>query len=49
MTTRPQGDPPFDKTILRTVVREGDQNLGVGAHVLEPGTVRIGDSVTLLD
>ena len=49
MTTRPQGDLPFDKTILRTIVREGGQNLGVGAHVRIPGKVRAGDVVELTD
>jgi|LNFM01.1.fsa_nt_gb uncharacterized protein YcbX len=49
MTTRPQGALPFDKTILRTIVREGDQNLGVGAHVTVPGRIRAGDVVELVD
>jgi len=49
MTTRPQGDLPFDKTILRTIVREGGQNLGVGARVRIPGKVRAGDVVALID
>ena len=49
MTTRPQGDLPFDKTILRTIVREGGQNLGVGAHVQVAGRIRAGDLVELLD
>lgn len=49
MTVRPQGDLPHDPTILRTIVREGGQNLGVGAHVLRAGRVRVGDEVLLLD
>jgi len=49
MTTRPQGGLPFDKTILRTIVKEGAQNLGVGAHVRVSGKVRAGDLVELLD
>lgn len=49
MTTRPQGELPFDKTILRTIVREGNQNLGVGAHVRARGVVRVGDPVVLAD
>lgn len=49
MTTRPQADLPFDKTILRTIVREGDQNLGVGIHVKVPGRIRAGDVVELID
>ncbi|MGE3772886.1 MAG: MOSC N-terminal beta barrel domain-containing protein [Gammaproteobacteria bacterium] len=49
MTTRPQADLPFDKTILRTIVKEGAQNLGVGAHVVRAGRVRAGDVVHLRD
>ncbi|MGD9602619.1 MAG: MOSC domain-containing protein [Gammaproteobacteria bacterium] len=49
MTVRPQAELPFDKTILRTIVREGEQNLGVGAHVRQAGTIRAGDPVVLLD
>lgn len=49
MTTRPQNDLQFDKTILRTIVREGNQNLGVGAHVRQAGEVRVGDAVELMD
>jgi uncharacterized protein len=47
MTVRPQGDLPFDKTILRTIVREGNQNLGVGAHVGASGTLAVGTEVIL--
>ncbi len=49
MTTRPQAELGFDKTILRTVVREGAQCLGVGAHVEEAGDLAVGDLVELLD
>ncbi len=49
MTTRPQGNLPFDKTILRTIVRDADQNLGVGAHVKVAGRIRAGDLVEMLD
>ncbi len=48
MTVRPQGTLPFDKTILRTIVKEGNQNLGVGAHVKKAGMVRAGDELRLL-
>jgi uncharacterized protein len=47
MTTRPQGDLAFDKTVLRTIVREGNQNLGVGAHVRQAGRVPVGAEVVL--
>lgn len=49
MTVRPQADIEYDKTILRTVVREANQCLGVGAHCRTPGVVHQGDSVELLD
>jgi uncharacterized protein YcbX len=48
MITLPTGDLPKDPAILRTVVREGDQNLGIYASVETPGVVRRGDRVTLL-
>ena len=38
-----------DPGVLRTVVREGEQNLGAYAVVLEGGPVRVGDDVVLLD
>ena len=34
---------------MRAVVRECDMNFGVGAQVLTPGRVAIGDRVRLLD
>lgn len=49
MTVRPQGDIDYDKSILRTIVREGAQCLGVGAHCRQAGTVRAGDAMYLLD
>lgn len=49
MTVQPQGRIEYDKTILRTIVREADQNLGVGAHCRQAGTIRQGDAVELLD
>lgn len=49
MTVRPQGELPYDKTILRSIVKEANQCLGVGAHCRKPGTVRAGDVVELLD
>ncbi len=49
MTVRPQGDIEYDKTILRTIVKEADQNLGVGAHCLEAGEIRVGDAVEVVD
>jgi uncharacterized protein YcbX len=49
MTVQPQGDLAYEPQILRTIVRAAEQNLGVGAHCLEPGVVREGDVVELLD
>jgi uncharacterized protein YcbX len=40
-------DTPQDRTILRHVVRDLDQNVGVYATVVTPGTVRTGDTATL--
>jgi uncharacterized protein len=39
---------PADREVLRHIVRDLDQNLGVYAIVVSPGTVREGDEVTLL-
>lgn len=47
MTVRPQADIEFDKSILRTVVKEGNQCLGVGAHVRASGEIQRGDVVEL--
>lgn len=49
MTVRPQDDLDYDKTILRTIVREANQNLGVGAHCRQAGSIRQGDRVELID
>ncbi len=38
---------PADRAVLRHVVRELDQNLGVYATVATPGVVRVGDPVTV--
>jgi uncharacterized protein len=48
MVTRPQpGGIERDLTVLKTVVRERDGFLGVGAMVATPGEVRLGDEVTV--
>jgi uncharacterized protein YcbX len=36
-----------DRSILRHIVRALDQNLGVYATIVTPGTVRVGDDITL--
>jgi MOSC domain-containing protein YiiM len=48
MPTRAQADLPADPRIMRAIVREG-HNLGVYAAVVEPGEVRAGDPVALVD
>jgi MOSC domain-containing protein YiiM len=40
---------PQDRSILRHVVKELDQNVGVYADVRTPGTIRTGDPVTFAD
>lgn len=47
MITRGFADLPEDRALLRTVVREADQNLGVYATVKKAGTVRVGDAASL--
>lgn len=46
--TRPLSDAvPEDRAVLRHVVRELDQNVGVYARVRTPGVVTVGDTVTV--
>jgi MOSC domain-containing protein YiiM len=42
------GDVPADRAILRHIVRDLDQNLGVYARVTKHGTVSVGDEMTLV-
>ncbi len=39
---------PADRSVLRHIVRDLDQNLGVYATVVLPGTVRVGDQLTFI-
>ncbi|MFT4581526.1 MAG: hypothetical protein ACI915_000547 [Gammaproteobacteria bacterium] len=48
MTTHETGDLPKDLKVLRTIVRDTDQNVGAYATVFSTGTVRVGDRVELL-
>jgi len=48
MTTLPQGDLPKDPGILRTAAQNNQANVGVYADVVEGGTVRRADDVTLV-
>ena len=45
MTIQAQADLPKDPTVLRTIVREAGQQLGIYASVLQPGPVAVGDVV----
>lgn len=45
MTIQAQAELPKDPTILRTIVKDADQNLGVYASVASAGEVRVGDVV----
>jgi uncharacterized protein len=48
MTTQPADELPKDPSVLRTIVRDGNQALGVYATIEQPGAVRVGDAVELL-
>ncbi len=45
MTTLPQPGLPEEPRIMRSLVRDSGQNLGVYASVVEEGLVRVGDTV----
>lgn len=47
MVTREFADLAADRQVLRTIVRHADQNVGVYANVVGPGTLEVGASVTL--
>lgn len=47
MPTLPQGDLPKDPAVLRTIVRDAGQNLGVYATVVTAGAVTVGDRVEI--
>ncbi|HYV59154.1 MAG TPA: MOSC domain-containing protein [Acidimicrobiia bacterium] len=48
MVTRDFAELPEDRQVLRTVVRHADQNIGVYANVVRPGTLQTGAAVTLV-
>lgn len=49
ITAHPQGDAVAkDPKILRTIVREANQNLGIYCHIRKAGTVHSGDEVSLM-
>jgi uncharacterized protein len=47
MVTRDFADLSADRQVLRTIVRHADQNIGVYANVVRPGTLEAGTAVTL--
>jgi hypothetical protein len=47
MPTLPQGVLPKDPSVLRTIVRDANQNLGVYATVAAAGRVAVGNAVTI--
>lgn len=48
MTTHAQEGLPQDPSVLRSIVKEANQNLGVYASVTKAGHVSVGDQVELL-
>lgn len=46
--TRQQGELAADTTMLRSIVRQADQNLGVYGNVLDAGLISVGDEVLLV-
>ncbi len=48
MTMQAQPGLPKDPRVLRTIVRDADQNLGVYGAPLAAGEIRVGDAVTLV-
>lgn len=48
MPTQPQAELQKDPSVLRTIVKNADQNLGVYANVITNGPVNAGDRVELI-
>lgn len=48
MTTQSTADLPKDPQVLRTIVRDSEQNVGAYATVAELGSIKVGDIVSLL-
>jgi MOSC domain-containing protein len=48
MTTHPQKDLPKDPSVLRSIVKGANQNMGIYASVISGGRVSVGDVVELI-
>jgi len=48
MTTLPQGDLPKDPGILKTAAQHNEVRVGAYASVVQSGTIRIGDTLTVV-
>jgi uncharacterized protein YcbX len=48
MTTHAQANLPKDGSVLRSIVKDADQNLGIYASVVSAGRVAVNDTVELL-
>jgi uncharacterized protein YcbX len=48
MTTLAQADLPKDPAILKAAAQHNEVRVGVYASIVKPGTIRIGDAVTIL-
>ncbi|HEV7397442.1 MAG TPA: MOSC N-terminal beta barrel domain-containing protein [Pyrinomonadaceae bacterium] len=48
MTMQAQAGLPKDPSVLRSIVKHAEQNLGAYASVSAPGSIRLGDAVELL-
>jgi len=48
MPVQAQSALPKDPSVLRTIVRESGQNLGVYLNVSKSGSVSVGDAVELV-
>jgi len=47
MTTLAQGDLPKDPGVLKTAAKYNEVRVGIYAAVVQPGTIRIGDGVSV--
>jgi uncharacterized protein YcbX len=43
--TREQNGLNFDQSMLRTIVKDADQNLGIYGSIRHPGVLRVGDAI----